>query len=57
MIEAAGFGDVAIEGPFDPFAGAGGEGNARTFETMGWTFRAVKTGEAGPLTTPTACDI
>ena len=51
MIVQAGFGEVEIDGPFDPFAGAQGEMNARTFETYGWTFRAVK--QSDPVTSGT----
>jgi hypothetical protein len=55
VIESAGFADVEIEGPFDPFEGASGEGNARAFETYGWTFRAVKVQDVRRPETPMVC--
>jgi hypothetical protein len=40
MIEDAGFVDVRISEPFDPFAGASGEEKARSFDVLGFTFLA-----------------
>jgi hypothetical protein len=40
MLEQAGFTDVAIGDPVDTFQGAGGEGNARTFQVYGHAFLA-----------------
>ncbi len=42
MIEQAGFKDVVLGPPVDTFGGAGGEGNARTFEVFGYAFLARK---------------
>ena len=40
MLEQAGFCDVVIGDAVDTFAGAAGEGNARTFEVYGFAFLA-----------------
>lgn len=57
MIEAAGFGDVEIGERVDVFAGASGEGNARAFETHGYTFRAVEVREFDAPLDPATCAI
>ncbi len=45
MLVAAGFAGLEVGDPVDVFAGASGETNARTFQTFGFTFRAIKTRE------------
>jgi hypothetical protein len=40
MLEDAGFRDVEIGEPYDTFADAGGEVNARTFDLYGYVFSA-----------------
>ena len=57
MIEAAGFSEVQIGQPVDVFEGASGEGNARAFDTYGYTFRAVKLREVERSPVPVACEL
>ena len=40
MLTEAGFTDVVVGEPVDTFAGADGEGNARTFDVYGYPFLA-----------------
>jgi len=42
LIQAAGFGDLAVGLPTDTFGGAAGEARARAFDVYAHTFRAVK---------------
>jgi SAM-dependent methyltransferase len=42
VIQAAGFGDLAVGLPTDTFGGAAGEARARAFDVSAHTFRAVK---------------
>lgn len=57
MLMAAGFTGIEVGDPVDVFAGASGETNARTFQTFGFTFRAIKTREFRATDDPAVCAI
>ena len=40
ILEAAGFTNITIGDPVDTFGQSSGEGNARTFEVVGYSFLA-----------------
>jgi hypothetical protein len=42
MLEDSGFTQVRISEPFDTFAGAAGQENARAFDVYGFTFIAQR---------------
>lgn len=42
MLEDTGFTDIRIGPPVDTFAGATGEGKARSFDVFGYAFRATR---------------
>jgi hypothetical protein len=44
MMRDIGFVDIEVGPPWDTFAGAGGEKNARKFEVYGYAFLARKPG-------------
>jgi hypothetical protein len=44
MLDELGFTDLAVGEAVDTFGGAGGEGNARTFEVYGYSFLARRPG-------------
>ena len=48
MLADVGFTDVAVGPAVDTFAGASGEGNARTFDVKGYPFIARKPAAAKP---------